>query len=304
MQSMSIYVIPAIIALAFKIFILFVSRRGGRMSNHFVFMVLVFAFHNLCEVLCFWEYFHNIKGEYLLRTYYVISLLGLLAIGLHCSRVSGQGGKLFEIAMLITSAIVSLLILFTDMIVSGTTSWGYIFTAMRGEFYWIFQVVSLNSIVCISGLLVLGYRKSENHDSQIQCVYMGLALLPLICAMVLVISLMNFGFKINAAAILPIATTLVLFCILASERRHKLTDVRRFIPYSDERKTSNEIMEIFSSYARDESNYRDAVSDIERLLVQHKYKKNDCNASSAAELMGMPRSSLYSLFNRLNIKRD
>ena len=83
-----------------------------------------------------------------------------------------------------------------------------------------------------------------------------------------------------------------------------MTDVRRFIPFSDERQTSNHIMDIFSSYAQDKVNYRDAVSSIEKLLVEHKYDKNDRNATYAAEKMGMPRSSLYSLFNRLEIKKD
>jgi len=63
-------------------------------------------------------------------------------------------------------------------------------------------------------------------------------------------------------------------------------------------------MDIFSTYSQDKLSYRDAVSHIEKLMVEHKYEKNNRNATYAAEKMGMPRSSLYSLFNRLQINKD
>jgi len=189
-------------------------------------------------------------------------------------------------------------------VVSGVESWGYVVTAVRGDLYNVFQVMALLLTAQIVYLLYKGYKNADSHTSQIRCAYSAIALTPLVLAVLLVILLMNLGFHINAVVFFPVATTLFLVITLASEEKHRLTDIRRFIPFSDERRTSNQIMDIFSSYAQDQANYRDSITQIEKLLVEHKYEKNNRNATYAAERMGMPRSSLYSLFNRLGVDKD
>ena len=301
---MSVYVIPAIIALTAKLIVVFFSRQNGRVDKNFILMVLIFACHNLCEILLFFEYFRGLKADFLLRAYYVISMISFLAVSYHVTRVSNQQ-NMFHLKTLLTMLGGFTLLLFaTNYIVAGADELGYTITATKGWLYWVYPIAGILLVSHISFILYKGYSEAKSHDLEIKCIYTAFALMPHFIAIFAVVFMMAIGLKINGTVIFPLTTTLFLIITLASERRHKLTDFRRFIPFSDERKTSNEIMDIFSSYARDESNYRDAVSQIEKLLVEHKYKKNDCNASSAAELMGMPRSSLYSLFNRLDIKRD
>ena len=136
---------------------------------------------------------------------------------------------------------------------------------------------------------------------QIRCSYVLLAFSPLIVSCLFVIGLMAMGIPINATIIMPITTTIFLFVIIKSESKHKLTDLRRYLPRSSERQTSKEIMELYSLYSQDEISYRECMNQIERLLVIHKYAKNGNNASATAKSMEMPRSSLYSIFNRLKI---
>jgi beta-lactamase superfamily II metal-dependent hydrolase len=128
-----------------------------------------------------------------------------------------------------------------------------------------------------------------------------LAVLPLLVVAISVVVLMSMGIKINAAGIVPVLTTLFLLITIRGEANHKLTDVRRHIPFSLERKTSAQIMDIFSRYAQDEVNYRDGMAEIEKLLVTHKHSKNKGNVSVTAASMDIPRSSLYSIFRRLDI---
>ena len=61
-------------------------------------------------------------------------------------------------------------------------------------------------------------------------------------------------------------------------------------------------MDIFSRYAQDEVNYRDGMAEIEKLLVLHKHSKSEGNVSQTAASMDIPRSSLYSIFRRLEIE--
>jgi hypothetical protein len=234
--------------------------------------------------------------------YYVISIASLLFISWYvASLVSLRDSIHIKVTTPLCLIIVAL-VLATDLIVSGSTPLSYILTATRGPLYWIFQLLSIVLLTSILAQLFTAYFKADTHIVEIRIAYTAMALVPLFVTMLLVFILMNLGVLINATVLLPFATTLFLIITLASEYQHKLTDVRRFLPFSDERRTSNEIMEIFSSYARDDANYRDSISEIERLLVLHKLNKADGNASLTAEQMGMPRSSLYSIFNRLKIK--
>ncbi|MBX2846852.1 MAG: hypothetical protein KTR16_00915 [Acidiferrobacterales bacterium] len=301
---MSIYAVPAIVAFSIKLFFVYFYRKNLEVNHYLLAMVLVFACHNLFEVLIFWQFSNGIAAEYLLRAYYVASLISLTVIATYASNIGYTLAKIWQRGLFLAVVLMSGIILATDFIVSGSTSISYSTTALRGDFYWLFQVSSIAILSVVIGLLVRGYIKSDSHETEIRCAYAGLALLPHFIAVFVIILMMNLGFNLNAAMVMPLATTMFLFILLASEKKHRMTDIRRFIPFSEERQTANQIMEIFSRYARDEANYRDAVSDIEKLLVEHKYQKNDYNASSAAQLMGMPRSSLYSLFNRLDIKRD
>ena len=298
---MTVYVLPALIAFLVKVAMLMFSHRTFGTSRPLMIMVLIFAIHNLCEVLVFWEFFSGSRAEYVLRAYYVISIVSLAWIAYYGSIVSKQEHLYYKAIVVPIVVAMCGAILFTDYIMAGSRPLGYIATAIRGEYYGLFQIVSLAFTVYMIMLLVSGYRSSGENSVQIRCAYAGLALVPQFAAQFITITLMNMGLPVNAAMFFPIATTLFLLILVMSERKHGLSDIRRFIPFSDERKTSAEIMEIFSKYAQNEEEYRQAINEIEKLLVTHKYEKNNRNASSTAEQMGMPRSSLYSLFNRLDI---
>lgn len=301
---MSLLVLPAILALFIKLCLIYVYRQSLRTSSCVLVMVMVFAIHNLCEVLAFWKFFHGLHGEYLLKSYHVISLTSLLVICWTVNEVSEMKDRRYLTVFSYLVASASGVILFSDLIISGARSLSYVITAERGAFYSLFQILALLLILALLHQIHRGYRQTNNHSAQIKSAYLGLALLPQVAAVLIVMVLMNLGFPINGAVIFPFATSLFVFIMLATEEKHKLVDIRRFVPYSDERVTSNRIMNIFSDYAQDNTTYREAIGDIERLLVEHKYEKSDRNATYTAEKMGMPRSSLYSLFNRLGISKD
>lgn len=299
---MSIYILPALLALIIKLSILALSYRGKGQSTVFITMVLILALHNLCEVLGFIEFFNGTPADYLFRFYYTASLWVAVFMLLYAIEVSRFKMKEIKATAVIVAASLSVTVLYTDIVVAGSESLGYTLTVVKGPHYWLFQVFISVTLLSILPVLVIGYKKASEHIVEIQCVYTFLALLPLMFVGLGVIILMGFGIKLNASAILPIASTLFLIVTLKSEYHLKLTDVRRFIPMSPERQTSNEILDVCSRYSRDEISYRDGINEIERLLVLQKYKKNGGNASATAELMGMPRSSLYSIFNRLKIE--
>jgi hypothetical protein len=186
--------------------------------------------------------------------------------------------------------------------VSGSQPIGYSVKAIQGDAYWLFRLFSIGSFVVICSYLLVGYRQASSHLTEIRCSYTMLALSPIILTSLSLLIIMSMGYEVNAAAVMPLASAAFLVITLMGENAHGLTDIRRHIPFSLERKTSGEIMTIFSQYSQDELSYRDALNEIETLLVVHKHQKHNRNVSSTAASMELPRSSLYSIFRRLNIE--
>ena len=300
------FMIPAILALSIKVAVLFLSKKSNATSLLFITMVLVFAVHNFAEVLGFMEYFRGERYTMMLRWYYVMSICGLAAMLFYSKDVSQvlTNSAPFNVVVTVVTVLLCCLLMFTDSIVAGSTSIGYIMTAVKGEYYWVFQVTALLSYVLIVWMLQKGYRNSESHTIEIQCGYTLFALAPLMFVAIAVLGLMSFGWHINGAGIFPLMTTLFLLITLKSESKHGITDVRRHVPFSLERKSSREIMNIFSAYAKDEKNYRDSMAELEKLMVLHKHEKHNGNVSSTAVSMDIPRSSLYSIFRRLEIEHN
>jgi len=307
---MNIYVLPALLALLVKLVVLFYAFGGQKHSKVFAVMVSAFAIHNVCEVLVILQGGGVVSYSMILPFYYVSSIGAVLAILLYASEVSRIRVPQIKFGAVFAAVALSGLVLFSQSIIGGERTLGYSVTAIRGSMYWMFQAFSLLAFVAAVILLIKGTQHSneggsrdlDDHLVEIQSSYTLLALSPLVIVSLVIMIAMNIGLKMNAVWLLPMATALFLVITLKSEAQHKLTDLRRFVPWSRERKTSREIMEIFSGYTRDDTSYRDAVGEIEKLLVMHKYQKSGGNASKTAQQMGMPRSSLYSIFNRLSIK--
>jgi hypothetical protein len=299
---MNIYAFPALIALLINFTILWAAAKGQQKTKCFIPLVIGFSLLNSCEIVAFRLIGNPEYLEYAIRAYYVAAVSSLSLVCLYSAEVSKFETKFFTYAVASVVATFALVTLFSDMVITGIRSIEYAVTAVKGPAYVLFQIFGVSMLAMIGLLLVLGYRKAETHQQQIKCAGTLVAILPNVLACLTLLVLMGLGFKINAVGIIPLTMIAFILITLASEERHRLTDIRRFIPLSAERSSSNEVMEICTAYARDEISYRDSISKIERVLVVHKYQKNHKNASITAQLMGMPRSSLYSIFNRLKIE--
>lgn len=297
---MNAFIIPAVLGLVINSIVLVAAYQSRERNPLFTIMVAVFVLLMACEALGFLELFNGGQFEYLIRTYYVILIFGLVLALAYATKISQSGFP--QVFIWAFAAVLSALIMFTDYVVAGSESIGYMRTALQGSGYWVFQVFAVALQISLPAVLIKGYRNPRDHDMQIQCAYTLIGILPIFLWSVIVLLLMAFGFAINAVIFMPIVVTFFVVLTLMSESKHKLIDVRRFIPFSDERQTSNKMMEIYTKFNRDEMDYREAVSQIEKLFVLSKYEKSGGNASATAKLLGLPRSSLYSIFSRLDIE--
>lgn len=303
---MSIYVLPASLALLVSIVVFLAALQGRKRagSNTFCIMIFMFICLSICEVLSPFEFFKADRFLYLVKAYYLIALFGLCSVFAYSVHVARETSKKSIFLVYVVALVLSCFVLFTNVVIQGIEPLGHTQTAIRGGLYILFQVFSFVLLVLIIATLLRGYLGPKDHIMQIQCSYTLLALFPFVITCLFILVSMAVGYKMNAVLLMPMVHVAFMLITLIGESRHQITDIRRFMPYSAERYTSHEIMDIFSSFARDEISYRDGINEIERLLVLHKYQKNGGNASATAELMKMPRSSLYSIFHRLGIETD
>ena len=300
--EMNIIVLPPILALIVNFAVLWAASRSNNKTAGFIPLVIGFSMLNICEILGSFSGWSPAALEFIVRCYYCCAVVSLTLVTLYAAEISKYQTLKLNWFVGVLTALVTLAIMFSDLILVGIHSIGYSVSANKGIAYIVFQLFSLALLISVGVMLTQGYRKAQTHEQQIKCSGTAVAIMPSLIACLGLLVLMWFGIKINAIIVLPLTIMAFILITLALEERHKLTDIRRFIPGSAERRASREVMEICSNYARDEVSYRDAISEIERVLVLHKYQKNHKNASATAELMGMPRSSLYSIFNRLKIE--
>lgn len=301
---MSLYVLPALFALVLKLYVLAVAHTA-KTSHVFCGMVLVFAAHNLTEVVGYLQFSAGGMTEFLFRIYYAATFAMLFYMCLYSIEVSKlKALKKLTIPIVAGLGIGSVLVLMTDLIVSGIKPLGYTVTALQGDYYWVFSLATLLSLTFVIVVLISGYRSSENHRTKVHCLYNLIALTPIVLLGFSIIPIISLGYQVNAAGILPVCTSLFLLVTLQSESKHRFTDLRRFLPLSRERKTANEIQSLISKFSMDEISYKEMSNDFEKIVLLHKLEQADDSISKAARLLKMKRSTLYSMLHRHGIKRE
>jgi DNA-binding NtrC family response regulator len=115
--------------------------------------------------------------------------------------------------------------------------------------------------------------------------------------------LMSFGYKINAVVILPVVSTLFLCITYFGAGAYRIkSDPRRHIPNTLEAGLHTSLKQAICDYTTHNVSHADTMKKLEEIAVEYKYKVTDYNASHTAELMQVPRSTLYSILERVGLK--
>ncbi len=302
---MSIYFAPALLSLLFKLFVLAYVLRGGRVSTVFLSLIVVFALHNLIEILGYFYFESTDIGSTFLRLYYVATSYVILYMFLHGLSVSKLESKTSTSILIALATALAGVVLFSDLVIAGQYSIGYSVSAVKGSLYWVFAsyiLLLLISNVCVT---FYGYRNAKSQIDSVRCFHSLLALAPVMLVFFLAIIFKITDVGINATGLVPLATAMFLGIVLNTESKHKLSDLRRVMPLSLERVTTNNLMDLLDSYIQNSNQdnvYKNLHEGIEKEIILYSLKKCDNNISATAKMMGLKnRSTLYSMMNRLEI---
>lgn len=299
---MNPFLLPAVLALGIKIVVLVYSHKANK-PLIFTGLLLMLAALNLCEVLAYTQLSSGSTAETLIRAYYSIMFFCLAYLSLYSLEVARKKVSMLGVlAVFSLPVVLSALALFTDFIIVGTQRVDYSLEAIQGNQYWLATIGIFVGISFTAFVLSYSVWRAESTVQKIKSGFILCSLFPLLAASMAILVLRWFGINANSAIIIPLATTAFLVIVVWGESRYKIYDIRRWLPFSEERRWANKMVELSYKCSLDEISYRDAVSEFELQLLRLKLEKNNNNISAAAKVMGVKRSSVYSMKSRLETR--
>ncbi|MFT6005823.1 MAG: hypothetical protein ACI9SX_000794 [Pseudoalteromonas tetraodonis] len=299
--------LPVTAALIIKGTILLVAKRAAIKTEYLFAFIATFAVHNLCEVLVIFDAVDGTANMLLYRVYYAITFV-LIAYACSMGIEIGNARRywpflLVEKLIWAASFIGVIFSLFTPKILMGLTSLGYSYTAIRGDSYALFLVTAV--LAMVFGIMgIASGLTSANDERQRQRSVMALiAFFPIVFAALGVLGMMSVGININGLVALPLGSALFLSILVYSERKHGLTDIKKLLPGTNEKKVIARISALFSEYALGNSDYYPAIDEIERLMVSYAHDKHEGNIMRTAKHMGVSRSTLYKKMSKHKVGR-
>lgn len=299
---MTWFMLPAILGILVKLYLLLSSTRRKWISGGLVGLVSILALHNFSELLLFNGFVRHLNAEYLMRAYYLCAI----SVSTYAFWYSYKGDRTRSKKLPATVILIALLLSFavttSDFVIAGAASLTYSVTAVKGDYYWFFQVFSLVASLGTLTYLVLNYLRSESASEQIRNFYALVSMVPLVITGVAIICLMSLGVKINATFVFPIASTLFLIILIKGKYSESLiNDPRSFIPFSAEGQLNSSMKASNLLYRIGEIDHKMHMADLEKSTILYMLSKNKGNISKTAASMKINRTTLYGKFKTLGI---
>ena len=293
---------PALVGLGLKLVMLLMSRWTRGADAAWIGFIAVFAMHNLSEVLVFTRFAEQLSADALIRSYYVccvmVSIYGLYYVS---DFIRSPKQKLVWFIAAIPAVLLIIAIVATDTVIAGYSFIEYSITAIKGEQYKLFQYFSLANMVIAIVVLSYNYRTATDPKQQLRYAYTFFALIPMILATTAVILLMMAGYRINAAMVFPIASTLFLIISVQGRDSYTASDLRRWLPFTQEYRVRKAVEFALSQYALENIQHDDLMVMLERAMIQYKHGTNDANLCKAAKSMGVSSDTLDLMLKRMHI---
>ncbi len=293
--------VPALISFSIKWFFLLASRDSLK-SGNFTTLLAVCALHSLCEVFTFGSFLLGADAELLFRFYYVALTWWVTYSFIYASEASRTFSSIIHNIAISISIIITLLFVFSDIIISGYYYNGYSLTAHKEQGYWIFQIHALVFIFTSLGILAKeAFFTKTTPESKTQSFFVFWALLTPFLSLAALIITMQMGYKVNALMIIPVTTAIFFLLIIKSEPEHDLTDFKRFIPFSPENRFARKMNRLAIDSFKEKTGIKDSTSEFQKLLLEYQ-KNKGCNKHQAAKNLGISQSTFYSKLSALEVE--
>jgi hypothetical protein len=254
-------------------------------------LCLFFIVQNAAEFLGYFTYLKSIPvGEFFFHVYmnslfYIFPAVVLLALALTESRH-------FRIAQYVLYGISIALsgLYLTGQVVTRVAFVGWSAIAERGPYYWLALGFILLCLLATIVILLVNYRSNESTEIRHNARIYLFAFSPIVAVAAGVLGFRALGFDSSSAISLPIATLAFLYVMLLHTNGNLFW-------------LSTKLKSVLAVLRMDRKASVDAIiREIEKIRIQEALKQTNGQQKSAAELLGLPASTLNKRLTKYNIK--
>lgn len=294
--------IPSVIALTINSWILVKSdKRSLLKANTFLAIFIIGCLGpNLIEFLTISKLVA--PNLLLMKLYYVFMLLALGSVFLLSLSLSGIPRlqckiNLFTKLVYGTAFTISLLILSTNLIISGFRVTPVTVTRVPGDLYIFAQAFFFILLLSSITYLIIGSFKNNNGNTNKRCRILLLSFSPMIVSLLAVVVLMQFQVQINATFIFPVTTIFLMLALIKTECQEDLFKLLLKLPYTNERKSYQIMVSEIESFLTktsigQNSSLKNLTSSLEQQIVAMALDISNGSQIQAATLLNTSASSI------------
>jgi len=191
----------------------------------------------------------------------------------------------FAIAL---NAVILFLLGSSSLIIAGVDHTGIALTRIAGEYYWLFQITVLGSIIYTLFILIK-CRKTTDGFLKVRTNNILLSFSLFAAFIIFIIITMQFTDGINAVGILPIFITLFVMGIVDNICNKHIVDYSYWLPFSKKRREINKLIKPFIEIQSDGLD-PELKKEYNKMITQHALELFDGNQTKAAEWLKVSQS--------------
>ena len=286
---MSFYIIPSFINLVIKAWLFWYGRQTLLRTNRALGILLIsFFLFNLAELISFLMMGHFQYYDVVGRAYYVTAIFGATMMLIYADTLSIRyiNWKL----PIILAICLSLFVIFSNTIIAGVSSLGYILTRVPGPYYWIVLVYGLGCTISALILLFTGLHQEDLQRRRF-CGVIFLGFLPIVLTAIIVVLMMAVGIRINAAILLTSAITLFLVITIYTEIYKPVIGLLTITPVIGARVAVSLYQMIMHFYRTRKLDMRIIMKNIEEVFIYSAFEASEGKRQNAADMLSIPLST-------------
>ncbi len=296
---MTLYIIPSLIAIIAKLFLLWIARRN--FAENLVFTALLGALL-VMNAVEFSSYFitNDMLNDYvwLMQLYFLSALVATATITDLCLVITGLAQPLWRQINALLTVTVALLTIVPGTVIAGVEPMGEFVRRIPGPALPVWTTYVVLAIAASVGLLLRGVRRAPSRHQQRQSCALALAFLPGLLSAGLIVVLMSFGYRVNGAVTMSIMSTLLAVVFFLSESRYHLFRLLSAIPSTVEYQTNRRVqtlvnkLKYIASMPDRQSELKAILAELEQASIAMAIDANDGNVSKTARAMKVSRNTI------------
>lgn len=239
-MELTIYAIPALIALAVKVGVYVYVRPNAlrnRQTRLFLLLLIALSIHNLSEL----TYFLTVDGQkpeapaggYAVFGAGIMGLAFALHLALLLARDWPPHQRRYLYLLYAPAAVLEFLLWSTPSLVAGFEPVNYTYQRVPGSLYFLFEYYVLGYSWAVIALLAFGAFRQNTGVKRLKNRLMVIALVPTGLLVTAVITIQHVGLKtFNATFTLPLAITFFILVAAYATHQYRLFDITFYVPGS------------------------------------------------------------------------